>query len=1500
DSYTQDLPITHEAVGLDLTFRSNFAPEQDGIRPWIYVGDHQPTRTELFDRSTFGRGTMDEGCQPTTLDSYTGRQQAIRDWQCFNRPGVGYHLLSQEQGPSKRGDMTPSFAPYMDHLRAFKDPDRVFVADPGNLSYSDAGFTGDILRPVTVHLDLTSYVGERVWIVLEVATTPDTGRGQDPFHDPNVFARQDAYGFDLVHMRSQGDAWPRNLRMKDVAQTYQRVPAHDLWRDAPMTRTTNPPGADPIVVRIQNAGEYYENATVKLVIQEQTFLGGKAVGSFHEFATVDGLNLVNVKPSEVRELHVPWPKALVEGDLYKINASISPSKSSTVPTVTLANVTNATDPNDTAVRPQNAADLGLNGATSAIGLVRAFTNHHLTAVHAPAFTTGPVIEVCKSITIKGCVSQYTADKGERRIVHAGVRNDGSTIEDVNAVLTFTLDGIDRPAAIVDAPTQVLRDVQPGETRAVDWAIAPADAGVYDAIVTFMPQNATDGGASISRLVYVQRSTGIICFDNVGDDRECAPSFERSVPEVLAGADLTSVLAAGDGTLYATSAITNTTGALFTRLPGREWVQLENLSNDALALRFGMTPRWDLGFANVTTISLAMDGTLYMAGDNGTALARSATGNLTMVPWAQDAAGPLAAFVGNDPARSGYSGQAGRDIPLAGGASGGSGEYSYGWSLVSGPPGGSGVFADPTSAHTTFLSVIEGAYVLNLNVTDSAGHTMDRHAMVTITMRTGECAKQPGIVLLGDAYPLPGNNGAAANVQCVRASDSSEAVSGSTVGDPTKTITVYLDLAGRGVGSGKALTYQVTMGGATASPITYGDGSEPSSGWTDGMPSTLSVTFTRQSLGASALRNDGTKFPITVKVSNETDQLDFLQGDARHGSGQYALGQDVASPAIVQLQEPASIRRTAHGVHIEWDASDVGPAGYYVVERANNVSSDAWAIINKTGETSLDDLDLDTYHTYGYRVTPVDEAGNHASDTSAPKTGIPLAPSPKFLASAIWNGTLWLSSTDGAVWHLNETSAQLEKETLPSYNGDVHAILATDDGLYAAGEFASIFLNEGNTWGLVTSPKDPARAILALTQHDGKVFASGEDGLVERSSTKDEFLAVASPNCYIATCDYAFAFETPTDQLYIVTKNGNFTTCAACLMKDPVWSYPIVPVPTFLRGTATMRAQVTGIASNSESTVAVTTGGSVLEYAKRSMYDNEGDWSVASPLTPHDDGIIETRGTRDGGATYRWNVTPHTGNGPDPATDWTELRVTLHHAIWIPPAKVGSNKAEVRVYYAAYPQAQTTLPKAGPTCQTTKAPSGYGGQVAGTCNNPLIMRYADFVHSSASDGWDENVLYFPGPTVNTTDGTQEPVPARFDSIEFYADKEANWVIDDFVVESRSAAHDWLPVVYYKGNVDGGKLGHRYYPCGFGYDSGLPDVASNECNLTAPSIDWIDSIQYPDLKPFDFDPSGKWHVTAALTDRPVWVLNDEEDNGINARLQSGWNTRLISPIIDLGEA
>jgi uncharacterized membrane protein len=1673
DAYTADLPLGHEAASLDVTFRMNFADEQDGLRPWLFVGNQPPTRLDLFNASIGTQRATDPGNTQCADAGVPGSPASSNP--SLHNAGVTSYICTQTNGTwiyvpkDLTGDqLNPQYQPWMNDTLAFVDG-----VPPGDV-YHRTALTGNFLQPQTMHVDLSSLVGKRVWLVLEVATTPDLGRGGDYFHDLTNFPRQDQFGFQLLRVRTQADAWPRMLRVKDVAQTFLPVPANDPWADDPTTtRTTNPPGTDPIEVRVQNAGEYDENATVNLTIQEQTWIGDTPIGGFHDFASVQNLHLLDVRPSEVRILGVPWPRPLAEGNLYNVSVVLStPDQAAAVPD--LSNVSNVTDPNVTAERPPNFANDTYNGQfgghTSAYGVLRAFTDHHLTPAHLPVGTAGPILQVCSIVGSDGtCTPQYTGNRGQHRVLYVGIRNDGSAVEQVSAHLSLQLDGIEQPSALLDPDTVLLQDLQPGESRPVQWSIAPPEPGVYKAVITFVPLNATSGGASISRNVYVERSPGIICFDNIGDDRECAPSFQRDAPDVFlpsdlsgsdgrlglqldsmladaqsgdrataltdaqsaqqtylfsmtygvslqdaaldaavkanftrlladvpgaplatvqadaaavrtvvdqaaqrgshGGLDLTADAQAPDGTLYVyaldmgSSFGLNATG-LYARSPAGAWSKLADLSSATLAQQLGATPRDDLTFSNADTMLVGPDGTLYLAGENGTALARGPEGNLSMLPWPRIAPADLQVFVGTDPTASSYAGPAGQPIPIAGDASGGAAPYSFRWSVVSAPPGGAGVFQDASSPTTNFSAAVEGSYTLRLTVTDSVGSSVNRTVTMNVHVPVAGCKQRGGFILASDASAPTDAAGPGSHVLCVRLLDqSSELNPGTNAYSPTtQSIGFAIDVANDATNlspmdlvfylidfSANGHEFQANVSASNFSTYTV---NQPVMGGTLGLECSSSsgqfadevdVNFSRGCLlpnldATEDGQNVYTVNYVAVKKSPdngssfyEVQNFTASAGHPELGPGTFELGQPVAPPTTPVPSAPTPLRLDAHGLRLTWSPATDGngnPASSYVVERSNDPNGASWAVVGTTGSTEFDDHGLQTYHPYLYRVTAVDGAGSPGSG-SIQVSGAPFPPYPTFRASAWWNGTLWLSATDGGMYDLNASTGALERQALryqdtgQNYTGDVNALLVAAAGLYAAGESGAIWLNDSRSWTLVQTPANATQTLRALVAHDGEIFAAGDGALVERTDLSGGFVQVPSPNC---ACDFSLGFETAaTQELYFVTAGGQFATCDACTMSDPLWQLPEVPVPTYVSNGVPTVSRILDVASSATATDLSLSGGAVLDFASRSPFANKGDWQVRSDLAPHDGGFWGTKGratSMQNPSSLRWMPSLAAQEAAlgasDPYVGWSELRVTLHHVL---NTNTASGSGEVRVYYAPYPQWYPSSSGSGgsslaPTCNVKSdlAPANTES-VSPPCNSTLLSD-TFFLGNTSATGWAQSVLYVPPPSFPT--GGTAPDP-RFDSIEFLAEPGVEWAIDDFEVDARyPGSSAWTPLVDYFGPND--TLGQPQLPC-YVSSSSVPalgntaDTAESTCassvvnsNLWTEGVDsgggnYVDnsSLTHDVFRPFDQEVQGAWHPTTALADRPVWALNDEELCGCSTpTLHDDWDTMLVSPTIDLSEA
>src|SRR5207249_3821194 len=127
-----------------------------------------------------------------------------------------------------------------------------------------------------------------------------------------------------------------------------------------------------------------------------------------------------------------------------------------------------------------------------------------------------------------------------------------------------------------------------------------------------------------------------------------------------------------GGLYTTGAIVGMAGGLYFRSATGEWTFLNNLSNDTLASNLQRLPREDIGYGNITAMAFGPEGTLYMVGLNGTALARSATdGSITAIPFQ-----PLYHDSLVVSAPDSIAGEANTSIPITAAVRGGAGDLTY--------------------------------------------------------------------------------------------------------------------------------------------------------------------------------------------------------------------------------------------------------------------------------------------------------------------------------------------------------------------------------------------------------------------------------------------------------------------------------------------------------------------------------------------------------------------------------------------------------------------------------------------------------------------------------------------------------------------------------------------------------------------------------------------------------------------------------------------------------
>lgn len=608
DQTVMELPLMQHTATLELTYRANLAKELDGVRVWAYVGDKAPDRRVLF-ASDFAYNAV----APCATD------QQQRNLPLLDEPLVGDQIDQLESGDAGEAQCTPSGTrqlielPFTRATRAFQSTSTGYPA----------AITGDTSDFVSVRVNLSDLMGKRVWLLFEAKTMPND-RGADIFRDGVTFPRQDGYGFEISRVHVEASTFLRNFRVKDVGANLGFIPANNPFNDDPLAvRTVLPPGEEGVVVRLQNAGDYVENGTLTV-----TFTLGTT-------STPISLPVVNMRPDEVREIHVPWPGAgAAEGRRYTVSATLSPERDVATPsTVGLASglpeeLPPAAEPNRTRVRPANAASTpGLNeyGSTTASATIRAVTSRNLTAVRADGLAGSP-LQICKSVTAANKCTNATgnqgelaaAKKGEQAIVLVAVRNDGNTPQDAYADLAISLDGTSRPAVALDGLRRELPDLLPGEIRVLTWTLSAADPGIYNLSLALVRED-NRSEPLLKRHFYVQRSTGLLCLDDLNEYRECGWAFRGGIEDALDGGNVTAATLAPDGSLLVATEIGPAEGLLMRRAPDGAWSRVAKLDRNTLSAIQSPFSAAEYGWGDFRSIVTTPSGETYLFGDNASAL-----------------------------------------------------------------------------------------------------------------------------------------------------------------------------------------------------------------------------------------------------------------------------------------------------------------------------------------------------------------------------------------------------------------------------------------------------------------------------------------------------------------------------------------------------------------------------------------------------------------------------------------------------------------------------------------------------------------------------------------------------------------------------------------------------------------------------------------------------------------------------------------------------------------
>lgn len=606
---TRAVPFVHRAATLAIDYRFNLANMTDGVRPWLYVGDRAPDQRILSDPA-FGAYTSsyrkaNERCQTDTVTDNVGQNQRdaassspeLRSAQCRGDPQGGTPL-GQVYVASNPRNQNEGFNEPTDGMA---DTAQFHAGPRGDAAYA---FTGSHLAPGHAVFDLTNYTGLKVWFLLEVRTEPDTGRGGNNFADTGRFPQAGAYGFQLLGINATAQAYYRDVRLEPIGQELPLIAEGNPFDDDVDHVRLAAPGENlTLLVPVFNGGTQVERAHVDLDLAR----GANAASLGSAGRLYSGLLVDALQPGEVRVLRLTVPAAsVVDGLLHNLTATLSVDDLPSTGNVTSLNSTRTTDPAATQVRVPNAP-----GAPTVQSVdVRAYVRHALSAVRAKG--TGAPLEVCSQIHELNCVDSFAAKKGDPRILQIAVRNEGSAIEDVTASLELSLDGVSRASSAVDGTERTLAGMLPGETRVVTFTVQPGEPGIWRASVVF--HTATGASANATRPLYVQRNAGMLCFDDMGENRECAAGFVLSQPDALKGYDVAAALADGDGLLVATRQ-----GAVFRRGADGSFdpTPVANLSPATLASFQLRAPAPGVGFGALRAATRAPDGAAWFVGDNAT-------------------------------------------------------------------------------------------------------------------------------------------------------------------------------------------------------------------------------------------------------------------------------------------------------------------------------------------------------------------------------------------------------------------------------------------------------------------------------------------------------------------------------------------------------------------------------------------------------------------------------------------------------------------------------------------------------------------------------------------------------------------------------------------------------------------------------------------------------------------------------------------------------------------
>ncbi len=507
---------------------------------------------------------------------------------------------------------TPLTVPSMDQYHAVNQ----FTSQ--TTGYRGVGFTGNTFYLnrdtgwANATFDLSEHAGRSVWLVFHAKTGLGLG---DYFHDQSRFPIQDGYGYFLdsvnvtaktkmhnVRVKGNDDALPRTAEL-----AAPRLPLYNA-ETGKVEHTIHPPvpgeETQDVEFYVTNFGRYADVVDLTIAVKK----GSSSVDERKVNRTLF--------PGEVWRATYPWPPpgGAREGDAFDfvVTALLSDQQGFDAQgTLEGAAGGNRSIPlNDSVItadpwQPRDERYYGVDADNKGETSLRVRRLESI--VLEPPVGTSNLVDVEPAIEAKDKV----------RKVRTVVANAGNTVVDVRVVPFVTdPDGRSYPDFFVGGAERDLGMMDPGDRVPVEWEVRPYLTGAFRLGFSFVDAsdaNPRTVGVSPIRLLYVGRTAGVVCADDLYDDRGCTSNWEVEETETLLGKDVLDAWRAPSGDVWAVGR----EGGVFRQTNGR-WLNYSDARHVPTPLPKS-TSRDDLRNVSFEAVWGPSDDVVYVVGSNGTIL-----------------------------------------------------------------------------------------------------------------------------------------------------------------------------------------------------------------------------------------------------------------------------------------------------------------------------------------------------------------------------------------------------------------------------------------------------------------------------------------------------------------------------------------------------------------------------------------------------------------------------------------------------------------------------------------------------------------------------------------------------------------------------------------------------------------------------------------------------------------------------------------------------------------